>query len=116
MLLGSLAPYQYFGASVDVNENGDELIVGEVVTNSVYGYPCAYHYKKTSGTWTQMQLLHNHVSSLMGRYGTGLAILGNAVFVGAPYDRTTTGSDRKPLLVLFLNLKSMSFTSFICTI
>jgi hypothetical protein len=75
--------YDYFGTSVAIE--GSRLLIGAIRGYSSYG--CAYIFEKTTN-WSQKTRLVPYNTSIDGRSGHCVALVGDAVWVGAYHSDT----------------------------
>lgn len=89
IMLGSGAADGIFGAGIDVF-NGTDLMIGEC-REGVAGTGAVHVYVKTTiYAWSKTQILANSANNQGKLFGRGVAICGNAAFIGAPYDTITS--------------------------
>jgi len=69
----------YYGFSVDINDDGDRVVVG------AYGKSRAFAWSRSGTTWTETKILEPSQATSSERFGRGVAISGdgNTIAVGA---------------------------------
>ncbi|HEV7763589.1 MAG TPA: Ig-like domain repeat protein [Thermoanaerobaculia bacterium] len=87
------ATNDFFGDSVVVN--GDTVVVGAPYDNTPGGTDAgsAYLFIRNGAIWTQQAKLHAADGAAGDKFGNSVALSGDTVLVGAPYDDTAGGSD-----------------------
>ncbi len=81
-----------FGYSVDID--GDTIVVGELLgRNGLFAAGAAYVFVRTSTTWTEQQKLVASDGVNFDQFGFSVAVDGDVVVVGAPFDEPDPASD-----------------------
>ena len=99
---------QFFGKSVDIS--ADTIIIGaplessratgingDQVDNSARHSGAAYVFSRNTGAWAQQAYLKASISASRDLFGSSVAILGDSLIVGAPFeDSSSTGVNSIP--------------------
>ena len=88
--------YDYFGWSVavsgstvlvgSINEDGSATGVNGTVTDGARGSGAAYVFVRSGTAWSQQAYLKAHQVTPDDQFGTSVAVSGDTLVVGAPYD------------------------------
>ena len=85
-----------FGLGVSVSQNGDRILVGSHLDDTVEGDSGSmYIFDRTNGVWTQTNHLYPGHATAPGGYGMSSAISddGKVYMVGSPYDDSGLNTD-----------------------
>ena len=81
-----------FGEVLDIDDDGDTMIVGAPYENpgSTANYGALYFYSRSGSTWTMDLKTNPYSSSIQNRYGYSVSIAGDGLTaaVGIPFDDT----------------------------
>ncbi|HJR06826.1 MAG TPA: hypothetical protein VJ842_06185 [Pyrinomonadaceae bacterium] len=85
--------FHNFGLSIDIS--GDTAVVSAPSNNFVVGRDpgLAYIFTQSGGVWSQQQRLQASDAAGGDYFGTSVAIDGDTVIVGAPFDDNSAGSN-----------------------
>jgi hypothetical protein len=86
-------PIDYFGCSVMIS--GDTIVAGAYLDDTLAGIDAgsAYVFTRTSETWSQQGHLFADDAVADDRFGISVAISGDTVVVGTPYDTVASESN-----------------------
>ncbi|MBO0858943.1 MAG: PxKF domain-containing protein [Chloracidobacterium sp.] len=83
-----------FGASVAISD--ETVVVGSPLDDGAAGVDqgSAYVFARSGGVWSQQQKLEASDASVIDEFGVSVAISGDTVVVGAPFDDGAAGVDQ----------------------
>ncbi|MGH9840655.1 MAG: FG-GAP repeat protein, partial [Blastocatellia bacterium] len=90
--------YDYFGASVAIG--GDTVVIG---ADGNAGLGAAFVFVRNGAVWTQQQKLTDANGAASDSFGRSVAISGDTVVIGAPYDDVGGNLDQGSVIVFVRN-------------
>src|SRR6185503_2542535 len=79
-----------FGISASIS--GDTIVVGARRFNGSQGQ--AFVFVKADGLWSEQQMLAASDGARLDRFGNSVAISGDAIVIGAPFDQVGENMDQ----------------------